>query len=61
MAEIQIVKNAVAPNTPPTGSVTVYPKSDGILYVKDDTGVETPAVSLGLVHYQVMARIALGC
>jgi hypothetical protein len=31
----------VAPSTPASGYVTIYPKSDGLWYGKDDAGVET--------------------
>lgn len=30
-----------APSTPPTGHVVIYPKSDGLMYSKDDAGAET--------------------
>lgn len=35
------IKEVAAPGTPPTGYVYVYPKSDGKIYRKDDTGAET--------------------
>jgi hypothetical protein len=58
MAELQLLKGN-PPATPPAGYLTVYGKTDNILYVKDDNGVETSAVSVGLVHYQVVARVVL--
>lgn len=30
-----------APATPPAGAVRIYPKADGLMYQKDDAGVET--------------------
>ena len=36
-----------APGTPPTGYVYVYAKSDGDLYIKDDTGTETNLTAAG--------------
>jgi hypothetical protein len=30
-----------APDTPPTGQVVMYPKTDGYMYSKDDAGTET--------------------
>ena len=36
---IRIAEGA-APSTPPSGQVIVYPKSDGLLYWKDDGGTE---------------------
>jgi hypothetical protein len=35
------LNEAAAPGTPSTGKVTVYAKSDGFTYQKDDAGVET--------------------
>jgi hypothetical protein len=37
---LQIIK-MVAPGTPPSGYVEIYAKSDGLIYGKDDAGVET--------------------
>lgn len=36
-----------APGTPDTGEVLVYPKTDGKLYIKDDTGTETDLTAGG--------------
>jgi hypothetical protein len=41
MAQI-ILQEGVAQATPSTGNVTVYAKSDGLVYSKDDAGIETP-------------------
>ena len=38
---------AAAPGTPPTGTVYVYVKADGILYFKDDAGTETACGGAG--------------
>lgn len=38
--ELQL-KEVAAPATPPAGYVYVYVKTDGKLYIKDDTGLET--------------------
>lgn len=39
----QLVFNeGLAAATPATGKITVYAKTDGLIYSKDDTGVETP-------------------
>ena len=40
MAEI-ILSEGPAPSTPSTGKSTIYPKTDGLWYSKDDAGVET--------------------
>lgn len=39
MSEL-IMEIGSVPPTPPTGSVTIYPKADKMLYFKDDAGVE---------------------
>lgn len=36
-----------APGTPSAGKVAIYPKTDGKLYIKDDTGTETDLTSAG--------------
>jgi hypothetical protein len=41
------VKEIAAPSTPPSGYVFVYAKSDGKLYIKDDTGTETDITTPG--------------
>ena len=38
---------AAAPDTPPSGNVALYAKSDGHFYQKDDAGVETDLTSSG--------------
>ena len=43
MAQIMLKEGAV-PNTPPLGYATVYIKTDGLPYTKDDQGVETPFI-----------------
>ena len=37
-----LMPEGAAPSTPATGYVAVYAKADGLLYSKDDAGVETP-------------------
>lgn len=37
-----ILSEGAAPATPATGQVKMYAKADGLLYSKDDAGVETP-------------------
>lgn len=46
MAQL-ILDEGTAPSTPSTGKVAVYAKTDGLLYIKDDTGLEMPLVSGG--------------
>lgn len=41
MAQITLPEGAAA-STPSSGNVTLYAKADGLLYSKDDAGVETP-------------------
>lgn len=41
------VPEIAAPSTPASGKVTVYAKSDGKLYIKDDAGTETDLTSGG--------------
>lgn len=36
-----VVTEQAAPATPAAGTVAIYAKSDGIVYQKDDAGVET--------------------
>jgi len=40
------VDEIAAPATPATGKVAIYAKSDGALYIKDDTGTETDLTEL---------------
>ena len=37
----QILQESAAPSTPAAGYVSVYAKSDGLVYAKDDAGLET--------------------
>lgn len=39
-----LIKENTASDTPPTGYVAIYAKSDGRLYTKSDAGVESPIV-----------------
>lgn len=39
MSDLVLTKEDTTP-TPPTGTVSIYPKSDGIFYTKDSAGVE---------------------
>ena len=57
MAEIIMTKGN-APTTPSTGNTTIYVKTDGFVYSKNDTGVETVMSSVGLVLEQVLNLIA---
>lgn len=41
------VPEMAAPSTPASGKVAVYAKSDGKLYIKDDTGTETDLTDAG--------------
>jgi len=55
-----IFTEAVAPSTPTTGKLTLYAKTDSLLYIKDDTGTETPLstpASAGLTQAEVLRRI----
>lgn len=45
MAQI-ILSEGSAAATPSTGKVALYAKTDGLLYSKDDAGVETPVAGL---------------
>ena len=36
-----ILEEQAAPDTPASGKVAIYPKTDGLLYQKDDAGRET--------------------
>lgn len=40
---ITIPEHATSPATPASGKVVIYAKADGLLYIKDDVGTETPA------------------
>jgi len=42
-----ILPYGVAPGTPSSGKITIYPKADKILYYKDDDGVETALDTIG--------------
>lgn len=44
-----ILPEGSAPSTPETGKVTLYAKSDGRLYGKDDAGTETPLSLVELI------------
>jgi hypothetical protein len=39
MAQIRI-RGESAPGTPPAGFIYIYPKTDGLVYAKDDSGNE---------------------
>ncbi len=41
------VGEIAAPSTPASGNVVIYAKTDGLLYIKDDTGLETELTSGG--------------
>lgn len=42
-----LIKEIAAPTTPASGFVAIYPKADGKLYIKDDTGLETDLTAAG--------------
>lgn len=42
-----LIREQAAPNTPGTGQVAFYAKSDGLLYSKDDAGAEKPLHGYG--------------
>lgn len=50
-----IVPEIVAPATPATGKVVIYAKSDGKLYIKDDTGAETDLTAAGSPSFPLLA------
>lgn len=57
---IQLTEQS-APGTPSTGLVAVYAKADGLLYSKDDAGVETAlggGSSVGADDAELMAWLA---
>lgn len=41
MSDMVLTKDDATP-TPPAGTVSIYPKSDGLFYTKDDAGTESP-------------------
>jgi len=41
MSEILLSTNSAIPNTPAANSIAIYTKPDGLLYIKDSTGIET--------------------
>jgi hypothetical protein len=43
---VLLLDEQTAPGTPSTGQVVLYPKSDGLLYSKDDAGAETAVTGL---------------
>jgi len=45
MAQI-ILEEGIAPSTPALGTMSIYAKSDGLLYMKDDLGVESKWITL---------------
>lgn len=65
MAQIRI-RGESAPGTPPSGFVYVYPKTDGLVYSKDDSGNEyllsstARATSLGTAPSQVQFKVLNG-
>ena len=48
MGMLKLAEQAAA-STPVSGSVVIYPKTDGLLYMKDDTGTETLVTTPGYV------------
>ena len=41
MSKQVMTEQATAPDTPSSGKVIIYAKTDGLMYSKDDTGTET--------------------
>lgn len=56
MAQI-LLDESTAPSTPSTGKVTLYAKSDGLIYEKDDAGVENAII--GSVATQTLTNKTL--
>lgn len=64
MAKIQDVitpkfhfeKQTTAPETPTTGAVVIYCKSDGRMYAKDDTGVEVSLTAPDINNLATLLR-----
>lgn len=52
--EIAIAEQSSAPGTPPSGYQYVYPKTDGKMYAKNSSGVETEITSGGITFEEVM-------
>lgn len=59
MAEIILSENSTAPATPDPNNVVIYAKSDGFMYSKADTGVETLMSSAGLTLDQILNIVSL--
>lgn len=45
-----ILTEGAAPSTPSTGKVTIYAKTDGTLFIKDDAGTETQLAAVVEAH-----------
>ena len=45
-----LLAEAAAPSTPATGKVAFYAKTDGLVYYKDDTGVEKKIAAGGITE-----------
>lgn len=54
MSQITLAEQA-APSTPASGYVAIYPKTDGVVYSKDDAGTET---ALGLLATPITNSIS---
>ena len=52
------VSEMTAPGTPASGKVVIYSKTDGKLYIKDDTGTETDLTSGGGGTVDVVSNVA---
>lgn len=58
--EIAIAEQSSAPGTPPSGYQYVYPKTDGKMYAKNSSGVETEitnSASGGGITFEEVMRI----
>ena len=51
-----VMEEQAAPATPAAGTVVMYPKTDGIMYYKDDVGTETAMIAISPSgSYQIAA------
>jgi hypothetical protein len=53
------LEEQASPSTPSANKVVVYPKSDGLLYSKDDTGLELPVNGVSSMTSSLAADVNL--